>query len=133
MDILLIDDHKSIRDEMRSLLEEEGFRVVGEAETGEEGVDKAADLHPDLVIMDILLPGITGIEATKQICERDAGMRVLALSNHSDKNLVRAATAAGALGYVLKDHAFEELFPAIEAVARGESYFGEDLNGGDEA
>jgi len=119
--ILIVDDHKATREEMRSLIEREpDMLVVAEAGTGEAGVDQARAQHPDIVVMDILLPGMNGIEATRKILAAQPGIRVLALSNHFGESLEQAILDAGGTGYVRKSQAFEELIPALRAVHAGQ-------------
>jgi DNA-binding NarL/FixJ family response regulator len=123
MRILIVEDHKPTRDETRALIEREpDMNVVAEAETGEESVSLARAEHPDVVVMDILLPGINGIEATRKILAELPGTKVLALSNHFGDSLVKAIMDAGGKGYVLKGKAFEELIPALRAVDADEQY-----------
>ena len=123
MKILLIEDHKPTRDEMRALIEQQpDMTVVAEAGTGEDAVGMAREKRPEVVLMDILLPGMNGIETTRKILAEQPGLRVLALSNHFGDSLVHAILAAGGLGYVQKSRAFEELIPALRAVASGERY-----------
>lgn len=125
MDILLVDDHTATRQEMISLLKAQGdLDVVGEAAGGEEGIRMAEQLAPDLIVMDVVMPGMNGIEATRAIRAADPTARILALSNHTGHNLVKALLEAGASGYVRKDRAFEELVPAVRAVAAGRQYVG---------
>ena len=125
MDILLVDDHGPTREEMMNLIEEhDDLNVIGQAATGEEGLRQVQQLHPDLVLMDVVMPGMNGIEATRAIRGSDPGVRVLALSNHTGRNLVKALIEAGAAGYVRKDHAYEELILAIRTVAGGHPYLG---------
>lgn len=125
MRILLIDDHKATREEIRALIEREAdMRVVAEAGTGEAGVDQALAQHPDIVVMDILLPGMNGIEATRRILAEQPGIRVLALSNHSGESLEQAILDAGGMGYVRKSNAFEELVPALRLVHAGQKCVG---------
>ena len=129
MDILLVDDHAPTRREMISLMDGvEGLDVVGEAGGGAEGVQAADRLRPDLVVMDVVMPGMNGIEATRAILASYPETRVLALSNHTGRNLVQAVLDAGAAGYVRKDRAYEELIPAIRAVAAGRNYIGGRLD-----
>ena len=124
MTILLVDDHQPTREEMRALVERQpDMTVLAEAPTGEDAVAQTRALHPDIVIMDILLPGMNGVEATRAICAENPGIKVLALSNHSGESLVQAILAAGGKGYVQKSRAFEELIPALLAVAAGRQYF----------
>jgi DNA-binding NarL/FixJ family response regulator len=123
MRILIVEDHKATRDEMRSLIEREpDMDVVAEAETGEECVFLARAEHPDVVVMDILLPGMNGIEATRKILAERPDTKVLALSNHFGNSLVKAIMKAGGKGYVLKGKAFEELIPALRSVVAGQQY-----------
>lgn len=107
---------------------EKDLRVMGEAATGEEGVLKTIELKPDLVVMDIILPGINGIEATKAIMANYPDTKILILSNHSGSILVQALLSANARGYISKTHAFEELVPAIRVVAEGKQYLGKGIN-----
>lgn len=130
MNILLIDDHAKTRKEMTALINaEKDMRVTAEAATGEEGALKALQLKPDLVVMDILLPGINGLEATKTILANNPNMKILALSNHASHILVQAVLGAGAAGYVHKARAFEELVPAIRSVTAGRQYLGQGIDG----
>ena len=124
MTILLVDDHQPTRDEMRALVERQpDMTVVAESPTGEDAVAQARALRPDIVIMDIRLPGMNGIEATRAICAENPGIKVLALSNHFGESLTNAILNAGGRGYVKKSKAFEELIPALQAVAAGRQYF----------
>jgi DNA-binding NarL/FixJ family response regulator len=126
VDILLVDDHAPTREEMRSLLSREnGFCVVAQADTGEDAIQKSRLHHPDLVVMDIFLPGISGVEATAAIVHERPGTRVVALSNHCGKSIVQAFMKAGGMGYVRKSSAFEELIPALQAALEGRSYMGQ--------
>ena len=121
--IILADDHNIVRQGLRSLIEgESDFEVVGEADNGRQAVGLAAELAPDLVIMDVSMPDLNGIEATHQITRNHAGVKVMALSMHSDKRFVAGILKAGAAGYLLKDCAFEEMAGAIRAVAKGGTY-----------
>jgi len=123
MKILLADDHKLIREGLRLLLEKRGrITIVGEADNGISAVRMARDLKPDLVLMDIAMPDLNGIEATRRIRTEAPGVKVIALSMHMDKRFVRHMFAAGASGYVLKESAFEEVSMAIKAVAMGRLY-----------
>lgn len=123
MKILLADDHKLMREGLRMLLEElGGITVVGEAGNGISAVRMARDLEPDLVLMDIAMPDLNGIEATRRIMIESPGVKVIALSMHADKRFVRHMFAAGAAGYVLKGSAFEEVAAAIKKVAAGRIY-----------
>ncbi|MEK6756283.1 MAG: response regulator transcription factor [Bacteroidota bacterium] len=123
INILMVDDHKIVRDGLRSLLEKEpGIKVIGEASSGREAVRFVSELKPDVVILDIGMPDLNGIDATRQMKARIPAMKILALSMHSDKRFVARMFAAGASGYLLKDCAFEELARAIRTVAQDQTY-----------
>ena len=121
--ILLVDDHPLFREGLRSLIDKgETTRVIAEAGDGAEAVRLAAELQPDLVIMDLTMPVMNGIDATREITGKYPGIRVLALSMETSRFFVVEALKAGATGYVLKDTAFAELADAIDTVAKGETY-----------
>lgn len=121
--ILLADDHKIVRDGLRSLLEkQQGMEVVGEAENGRLVLELARQKKPDVVIMDVSMPDLNGIEATRQMLAAQPGVRVIALSMHSDRRLVAGMLQAGASGFLLKDCAFDELARAIHAVMANQPY-----------
>ncbi|MFQ5995868.1 MAG: response regulator [Acidiferrobacterales bacterium] len=128
--VLIADDHKILREGLRSLLQgEPDIEIVGEAHSGREAVNGARTLRPDVVIMDIALPDLSGIEATREIRADAPEASVIALSMHSDRRFVRGMLAAGACGYLLKDSAFEELALAIRTVMQGEVYLGLGITG----
>ena len=121
--VLLIDDHKVVRAGLRALLESTGrIEVVGEASSGEEGVAGAERLEPDVVVMDLAMPGIGGIRATRRITALDPDTRVLVLTVHDEEDQLARALDAGAAGYLNKSVADTDLIVAIEALARGHSY-----------
>lgn len=121
--VLLVDDHKIMRQGLRTMLETEtDAEVIGEAEDGHAAIELAESLVPDIVIMDVGMPGMNGMEATRRIAGETAGPRVIALSMHSDKRFVMEMLRAGASGYLLKDGAFEELAQALDAVSSGKTY-----------
>jgi two-component system, NarL family, response regulator NreC len=123
MKILLADDHKLMREGLRLLLEKlGGMTIVGEADNGISAVRMAVGLEPDLVLMDVAMPDLNGMEATRRIMTEAPGVKVIALSMHADKRFVRNMFAAGARGYVLKGSAFEEVAAAIKTVAVGRIY-----------
>ena len=123
MRIMLVDDHKLTRDEVRGLISAEpDMSVVAEAENGEEAVTVARNERPDVIVMDIMMHGMNGIEATRRILAEQPGIKVLALSNHCGDSLVRAVLNVGGLGYVPKNKAFEELVQAIRCVGAGQRY-----------
>lgn len=126
--VLLADDHKIVRDGLRSLLEQQpDMRVVGEASDGEAAVRMALDLKPDVVVMDIGMPESNGIESTRRIMRDLPETRIVALSMHSDRQFVSGMLSAGAMAYLLKDSAFEELVSAIDSVMRGRVYLSEGV------
>lgn len=123
--ILLADDHPILRQGLKSLLESEGdLHVVAEASNGRDAVDLAGEFHPDVVLMDIGMPVLNGIEATRQIIANDPQARVLGLSMHSDRRFMDEMLKAGAKGYLLKDGSFEELAAAIRSVVAGQLNLG---------
>jgi len=126
--ILLADDHKIIRDGLRTLIEmEPDMEVVAEAENGKITVRLARELLPDLIIMDITMPDLNGIEATKDITTGVPGVKVIALSMHSDRRFVIGMLEAGASGYLLKDCAFDELARAVRTVMSNQTYLSPEV------
>jgi DNA-binding NarL/FixJ family response regulator len=122
-DIVLVDDHKLMRDGVKTILERSGeFRVVGEAESGPEAVQLCRKQSPDLVLMDIGLPGMNGIEATTEILRHCPGTKIAILSMFDDENSVVNAIRSGARAFVLKKASSGELLDALRTVARGGSY-----------
>lgn len=122
MRVLLVDDHALVRQGLRAVLATTtDCDVVGEASTGEEAVERAAALRPDVVVMDLSMPGAGGVEATRTIRTTVPAARVLVLTTFSDDDRVRAALAAGATGYLLKDAAPEEVVAAVRSTARDEA------------
>jgi len=122
--VLLVDDHSLVRRGFRRMLEDEpDMDVVGEAGDGEAAIQQARNLHPRVVVMDCALPGMNGLDATRQIIETSPDVAVLMLSMHSENTWVRQAIEAGAKGYILKNAMDLELGPAIRKVAAGETVF----------
>ena len=122
--VLLVDDHSLVRRGFRRMLEDEAdIDVIGEAGDGEEAVKLAKKLRPQVVVMDCALPGMNGLEATRQIMDQSPETSVLMLSMHSESTWVRQAIEAGAKGYVLKNAMDLELGPAIRKIAAGETIF----------
>jgi len=120
--VILADDHKIFRDGLRTLIEKEGMEVVGEAENGRKAIKLAEKLMPDLIIMDVSMPDMNGIEAARKIIAAMHDVKVIALSMHSDRRFVLGMLEAGASGYLLKDCAFGELAAAINQVSKGNTY-----------
>lgn len=122
MRILLADDHQMMRDGLRAILEGAGMSVVGEAASGREAVALAQSVNPDVVVMDISMPDLNGIDATWRLASEMPEIKVIGLSMNSDRRYVIAMFAAGAVGYLLKSSAAEELIRAVKAVACGQKY-----------
>jgi len=123
--VLLADDHGVLRDGLRRLIETDpGIQVVAAANDGHDAVAKAAETQPEVVVMDISMPGLNGIEATRSITGASPATRVLILSMHGSTHVVRRALAAGARGFLHKESAGDEIVAAIRAVAGGARYLG---------
>lgn len=121
--IIIADDHKIVRNGLRSLIEKElDIEVIAEADNGRNAVRISQELAPDVVIMDIAMPDLNGIEATRQIIAALPNTKVIALSMHADKRYVMEMLKAGASGYILKDNAYEELASAIRTVLGNRTY-----------
>ncbi len=128
--VVLVDDHKIVRDGLRSMLAKQSdIEVVGEADDGRRALAIVSELDPDVVVMDIGMRDMNGIEATRQLHEARPDVKVIALSMHSDQRYVSEMLSAGASGYLIKDSAFEELAAAIRAVASGQSYLSPSVAG----
>ena len=125
--ILLIDDHTLIRSGIRALLEKARVTVVGEAGDATEAARLASDLSPDVILMDVNMPNMNGIEGVRQIIAEQPAARVLMLSMHAEEQYVFESLRAGACGYVLKDAAFSDLVNAIRTVASGRTYLAPGL------
>ncbi len=126
--ILLADDHGVVRKGLRFLLEQEpGFEIVGEAGDGREAVRLSEETNPDIVIMDIAMPMLNGIEAASQMVKRRPEVGIVILSMHSDEDYLLSALNAGAKGYLLKDSAEADLVRAIQAVHRGTPFFSPEI------
>lgn len=128
--ILIVDDHKIVRDGLRSLLEKEpDLQVIAESDDGRTAVQMVRQLAPHLVIMDIGMPGLNGIDATRQILSEMPDVKVVTLSMHLDRRFVAEMFKAGASAYLLKDCAFEELVHAVRAVLEGKVYVSSGVAG----
>ena len=128
--ILLVDDHQMMRDGLRAILTERSdFDVVGEAEDGRSAISLVEDLRPEIVVMDVGMPQMNGIEATRKIKKQAPDVKVIALSTHSDKRYVLNMIAAGASGYVLKEAASDDLLRAVDAVSRDGHYLSPQITG----
>jgi two-component system, NarL family, response regulator NreC len=121
--ILLADDHAVVRQGFKMILAAQpDMEIVGEAGNGREALDLAGQLQPDVIVMDVAMPELNGIEATRRVADLSPRTRVLALSMHKDSVYVREILRAGARGYLLKDSIASDLLAAVRAVARGEGY-----------
>jgi DNA-binding NarL/FixJ family response regulator len=126
--VLVADDHALFRYGLKAMLANaEGFEVVGEAATGEEVLEKVAQAQPDIILMDIRMPGINGIEATRRVLERTPRVGVVVVTMLEDDDSVFAAMRAGARGYILKGADAEEVLKVVTAVAEGEAHFGSEI------
>jgi len=119
--LLLADDHRMLREGLRRSMVDEGFDVVGEAENGEEAVRLAEELQPDVVLMDVSMPEVDGVEATRAIAQLEDGPRVIMLTMHADADVLADAIRAGASGYLVKDCSVDEVVEAVRLAANGET------------
>jgi two-component system response regulator DegU len=119
--LMLVDDHRMLREGLRRSLEEEGFYVVGEAADGEAAVRLVPAAKPDVILMDVSMPDMDGIEATKRILQAAPEPRVVMLTMHADKDLIDQAIKAGAVGYLTKDCSIDEVTEAVRMAANGET------------
>lgn len=129
MKILLVDDHKMMRDGLRAVLEREGLQVAGEAANGHDALELAQQLKPHIVIMDISMPDLNGIDATRRLVAAMPGIKVIGLSMNADRRYVVAMFKAGAVGYLLKNAASDELLRAIQAVTSDLTYVSPSIAG----
>jgi len=122
--ILIADDHGIVRKGLRLQLEQhEEFQVIGEASDGREAVRLAEELSPDVIIMDIAMPNLNGIQATTQLVKKNPRLGVIMLSMHSDESYLTRTLSAGAKGYLLKDSADQDLYRAVQSVSEGKPFF----------
>jgi DNA-binding NarL/FixJ family response regulator len=129
MKVVLADDHRMMRDGLRAVLERAGVEVVGEAANGHEAISEVKRASPDVLVIDIAMPELNGIDATRRLCADQPGIKILALSMNSDRRYVIAMLEAGASGYLLKNAASDELLSALAAVTRGETYLSPPIAG----
>ena len=128
--VLLAEDHTIVRQGLRSLLESAaGIEVIGEAEDGREAIQKVGQLRPDVVVMDITMPALNGLQATRQIKRQFPEVKVLILTMHANEEYIFQILRVGASGYVVKQAAVTELVSAIQAVYRGDSFLSPSISG----
>jgi DNA-binding NarL/FixJ family response regulator len=127
--VLIGDDHRLLREGLRSLLQRNGFDVAGDTGDGRTAVKLARQIKPDVVILDVSMPLLNGIEAARQISKEVPHSKVIVMSMHAASHFVLAALRAGAVGYLLKEAAFEELLIAVRSVLRGQTYLSPAIAG----
>jgi len=121
--VLVVDDHAVVRDGIRAVLAlQRDMQVVGEAVDGKDGLEKTIELSPDVVLMDIMMPVMNGLDATRAICQQCEGVKVLVLTQYDDDENIKASREAGALGFIPKAAASSQLLTGIRSVARGEEF-----------
>ena len=125
--LLLADDHRMVRQSMRRSMEDAGFEVVGEAADGQEAVQLAAELRPDVVLMDVSMPVLDGVEATRQLRTSHWAPQVVMLTMHADADVVRRALQAGAVGYLTKDCSIDEVVEAVQLASSGDGAMSQGL------
>ncbi len=118
--LLLADDHRMLRETMKRSMLDEGFDVVGEASDGQEAVDLADELQPDVILMDVTMPEMDGVEATRRIVQARPEARIVMLTMHADQDVIASAIRAGASGYLVKDCSFEEVAATVREAVAGE-------------
>jgi len=129
MRVLIVDDHEVVRKGVRSLLLRSGYDVCGEGVDGEDGLAKAKELKPDVIVMDVTMPRLNGLEATRQMRGILPDIQVVILSQHESAEMVRQAVSSGARAYVTKSSIAKNLLTAIEKVSRHETFFGSPVSG----
>ncbi len=125
--LLLADDHRMLRESLRRAMEEHGFEVVGEAADGEEAVQLAEKLQPDVVLMDVTMPVLDGVAATRRVRDRVPGTQVVILTMHADREVLVDAIRAGAAGYLVKDCSTEDVVDTVRKAASGETALSPEL------
>jgi len=121
--ILIVDDHEALRAGVRTVLENHGFEVCGEAADGQEALSRALQLRPDLVILDITMPVLDGFSAAREIHKKLPGVGILLLSMHESASMVKVAKSSGARGYVAKSEGIARLLKAVDAIAHNRTFF----------
>lgn len=127
--IVLVDDHKLLRDGLRNIIEQKSnMHIIGEASNGREAIKLCSKLCPDVIVIDVAMPEMNGIEAAKQIHKNQPNIKIIGLSMHSGKQFIQGMFKAGAFGYLLKDGDADELITAITAVIQNKKYLSKDIN-----
>jgi DNA-binding NarL/FixJ family response regulator len=127
--IVLVDDHKLLRDGLRNIIDQKtNMQIIGEASDGREAIKMASKLIPDVIVMDVAMPGLNGVEAAKQIHKNLPQIKIIGLSMHSGKQFIQGMFKAGAFGYLLKDGDADELITAITTVVKNKRYLSKDIN-----
>ncbi|SDS48275.1 two component transcriptional regulator, LuxR family [Polaribacter sp. KT25b] len=127
--LILVDDHKLLRDGLRNIIEQRSnMHIIGEASDGREAIKVCTKLMPDVVVMDVAMPGLNGIEAASQIHKINPKIKIIGLSMHSSKQFIQGMFKAGAFGYLLKDGDSDELIIAITTVVENKKYLSKDIN-----
>ncbi len=127
--VLLVDDHTIVRQGLKALLDfQDGIEVVGEAEDGRQAIEKAKELVPDIIVIDITMPNLNGIEATRQMKKINPEMKVLVLTVHNNEEYIHQILQAGASGYLLKESAVSDLISAINAVKKGDIFLSPSIS-----
>ena len=127
--IVLVDDHKLLRDGLRNIIEQKSnMHIIGEASDGREAIKVASKLMPDVIVMDVAMPGMNGVEAAKQIHKAQPDIKIIGLSMHSGKQFIQGMFKSGAFGYLLKDGDADELIIAINTVVQNKKYLSKDIN-----
>ncbi|MEO0345980.1 MAG: response regulator transcription factor [Pseudomonadota bacterium] len=127
--IVIVDDHQLVRDGLESMLKglDGSIDVIGHGATGREAVELAADLAPDIMLIDVAMPGVNGIDATREILTTNPDIRIVAVTMHAERSFIAGMLQAGAKGYIRKESAFEEISAAIDAVLQGRTYLGDGI------
>jgi DNA-binding NarL/FixJ family response regulator len=127
--IILADDHKLLRDGLRNIIEQKSnMYIIGEASDGREAIKICAKLVPNILVIDVAMPGLNGIEAARQIHKNNPDIRIIGLSMHSGKQFIQGMFKAGAFGYLLKDGDSDELITAITTVMQNKKHLSKDIN-----